>query len=143
MAVGESHLDRLWRNDLPTCTKSIGVRPCFCVAFGEVLSGWPGDYIFEAHRAGTVTLQLEVGCVASGTYTDFTFTLRPFSQDHSTLEKPLLQIWQWGASEGGGTLKYRYTTSGTALPGMYQLTSFLNGYLGGLCPWSLTLTRPG
>jgi hypothetical protein len=100
----------------------------------NVLKGWPGDVVFQTYRSGSVTLQLEVGCVAAGTYTDFGFGVWSVPA-----HVEVLSLWAISGPQGPP-----YRVSGSALlpPGGYRLSGFANGYLGSPCPWSLTFSRP-
>jgi hypothetical protein len=109
----------------------------------SLLKGWPGDYTFTPHRSGDVSLELEVGCFPWGTYTDLDFVLWPSSNHKggdwvgflSNVSNP----------EPAQVLRYRFVTKGLPVSAGqgYWLSGFLNGYIGGPCPWTLRLTRPG
>jgi hypothetical protein len=100
----------------------------------NILKGWPGDIVFETYRSGEITLALEVGCRASGTYTDFFFYVRAIPSNGSRVayvEAP--------AFPGP---PYRVSDSAFLPAGRYALSGYAMGYSGSPCPWSLTVTRP-
>ncbi|MFN7917120.1 MAG: Ig-like domain-containing protein [Vicinamibacterales bacterium] len=124
--VPNSVVTAAWSGTLTTDLSSGSVR--------NTISGWPGDYTFQPHRASDLTLDLQVGCVAFGTYTDFGFTLQTDSG------RSVGALWAYGVA--GPPYRYSVTIPLAAAQG-YRLVGTLGGFLGGPCPWSLSVRRPG
>lgn len=102
---------------------------------GNTIFGWPREYRIQPHRSGDLQLDLQVGCVAYGTYTDFGFILETDSG------RPAGSLYAYSVS---GSAPYRYSLALPLVAGQgYRLTGWLSGFLLGPCPWSLAVRHPG
>ena len=125
---------REWAGTLDSRIESDGIH--------NVINGWEQPYAFEVRRQGSVSLQLETGCIVGGTYTDFWFWIQRAGYPVDPLAY-LITVDSVGFGTPGVRLPYHWESRpATLVPGRYLVAGSLFGYIGHLCKWNLLLVQP-